>query len=275
MDEQLHLTPYANVNAVLHDFLVSIQAILGSHLRGMYLFGSLALGDFDPHGSDIDFVVVTDADIADDLFRALHDMHARFDASLSPWAAKVEAVYIPQDALRRATQTPGQYPQVEKGRTLFLDQLESGWVVQCDILREHGVVVAGPDPRTLIDPVDPDDMRRSAAVIAGSWLERARHDPSWLAWLQHEGGQAFVVLTLCRLLYTLDSGTVASKPAAARWVQKALGKRWAALIERSLAEQHDSRETPDSEVNDTVALIQYTVERCQQQGFPPPPAEPR
>lgn len=81
MDKQLHLTPYADVNAVLHDFLVSIQAILGSHFRGMYLFGSLALGDFDPHGSDIDFVVVTDADIADDLFGALHERNAMGEPS--------------------------------------------------------------------------------------------------------------------------------------------------------------------------------------------------
>jgi len=77
MGELLHPTLYADVNAVLHDFLARIQALLGSHFRGMYLSGSLALGDFDRHSSDIDFVVVTDAEIADDLFVALHDMHAR------------------------------------------------------------------------------------------------------------------------------------------------------------------------------------------------------
>ena len=275
MSKLLHPTTYTDVNAVLRDFLAYIQAILGSRFLGMYLSGSLALGDFDPHSSDIDFVVVTDAEIADDLFVALQDMHTHFDESLSPWAAKVEAVYIPQDALRHSAPTTARYPQIEKGTTLFKDHLESGWIFQCDILREHGVVVAGPDPRTLIDPVDPDDMRRAVAAIPGLWLEQARHDPSWLAWLHQRGNQAFVVLTLCRLLYTLDSGTVASKLAAACWAQKALGKRWAALIERSFAGQHDSRETPDSDVNDTVALIQYTVERSQQQGFTPPPVGPR
>ena len=61
MLEPLHPTPYAGVNAVLHHFLASIQAIVGSHFRGMYLSGSLALGDFDPRSSDIDFIVVTGA----------------------------------------------------------------------------------------------------------------------------------------------------------------------------------------------------------------------
>jgi predicted nucleotidyltransferase len=93
MQELLHPTPYSDVNAVLHDFEARLQALLGSHFRGMYLCGSLALGDFNPNSSDIDFVVVTEGVISDDLFLALREMHTQFDESLSPWAAKVEAVY--------------------------------------------------------------------------------------------------------------------------------------------------------------------------------------
>src|SRR5690242_11526777 len=100
MIETIHPTAYADVNAVVREFLTNLQAILGSHFRGMYLSGSLALGDFDPRSSDIDFVVVTDLELADDLVEALREMHAQFDASGSPWAAKVDAVYIPQEALR-------------------------------------------------------------------------------------------------------------------------------------------------------------------------------
>jgi hypothetical protein len=85
-----------------------------------------------------------------------------------------------------------------------------------------------------------------------------------LAWLRERGNQAFVALTLCRLLYTLDTGAVASKPAAARWAQKVLGGRWAGLLARSLAGQHASAATPDSDVADTVALIAYTVGRFRQ-----------
>ncbi len=129
--------------------------------------------------------------------------------------------------------------------------------------------MAGPDPRTLMEPVDPSDMRRAVVAIPGLWLEQAQHDPSWLAWLHQKGHQAFVVLTLCRLLFTLDSGAVASKPAAARWVEKALGTRWCGLIERSRTAQHERGETPDNDANDTIALIQYTIERFRQWNTPP------
>ncbi|HZR39820.1 MAG TPA: aminoglycoside adenylyltransferase domain-containing protein, partial [Ktedonobacteraceae bacterium] len=90
-----------------------------------------------------------------------------------------------------------------------------------------------------------------------------RNDPSWLEWVRQREEQAFVVLTLCRLLYTLDITDVVSKPAAAHWAQKALGERWAGLIERALAGQHEDGEISDSEMEDTIALIEYTVERSQ------------
>jgi hypothetical protein len=257
-------TPFADVNAVLYDFAVRIRAILGSHLRGMYLYGSLALGDFDPHSSDIDFIVMTDTDLANDLIAALQEMHERFEESSSPWAGKVEAAYIPQEALKRLTPGPERYPQVEKGTSLFKAPLEIGWVFQCYTLREHGVRIVGPDPHQLLNPIDPSNLRRAVPAIPTMWLEQVRNDPSWLDWVRQRENQAFVVLTLCRLLHVLDKATVVSKPAAARWAQKALDIRWTDLIERSLAGQHEQAETPESDVQDTLALLQYTVQGSQE-----------
>jgi len=264
MPEPLPPTPYADVNEALRELLVQTQTLLGSHFVGMYLSGSLALGDFDPHSSDIDLVIVTDAPLSDDLVAALQGMHARFAAGGSRWAAKLEAVYIPEQALRRGAPTGAHYPVLEKGRPLAMDHLESGWSVQCYTLREHGLAVAGPEPHTLVAAVDPNDMRRAGAAIAGMWLEQARADPSWLAWLRQRENQAFVVLTLCRLLYTLETGAVASKPGAARWAQHAVGPRWAGLIEHALTAQHDHTEIPESNAEATVALIQHTVDRFRQ-----------
>ncbi len=258
-----HPTPYADVNRVLHDILGDIQLILGDHLRGMYLDGSLALGDFDPHSSDIDYVVTTDVPVSDALFAALCALHARFDASGSPWATEVEAVYIPQDMLRRDGAPPAWVPRIERGATLVKEHLDPSWIVHWSILRDHGIVVAGPDPRPLIDPIAPQDLRRAMAGLATRWLEPARHDR---VAVQHRGGQVYTVRTLCRMLSTLDSGAIVSKPTAARWAQQTLGGRWAALIARAEAWRKDpaSQETPsDEEIDDTLSLIAYTWERCR------------
>ena len=80
----------------------------------MYLFGSLANGDFDKH-SDIDVLVVTDIDIATDAFNALKEMHERITKLDSPWAIQLEVSYIPQKALRRYDPTNNQHPHMDRG----------------------------------------------------------------------------------------------------------------------------------------------------------------
>lgn len=264
MNTPLHPTPYPDVNDVLHHFLAQVRRILGDRFGGMYLDGSLALGDFSPQSSDIDFVVATDGPLPDAVFPALRDMHTQFDSSGSAWATEVEAVYVPWEAMRRYDAAHARWPRIERGETLVMQQGDSGWIVHWYIVREHGVAIAGPDPRTLIDPIDPHDLRRGMANIGASWLEPARHDR---AALQRRGTQAYTVLTLCRMLCTFERGAVVSKPVAARWAQTILNGCWAALIERAQAWRKDSRyqDMPsDSEISDTLAMIAYTLERCRQ-----------
>jgi predicted nucleotidyltransferase len=47
-------TPFPEVNHALAEFETRMWAILGRQFLGMYLYGSLAIEDFDPRSSDID-----------------------------------------------------------------------------------------------------------------------------------------------------------------------------------------------------------------------------
>src|SRR5215831_10251845 len=76
-------TPYPDVNALVHDLLRSLHAILGAQLAGMYLVGSLALGDFQPRESDLDLLIVTAGALSDERVAALRNLHQRFDHSAS------------------------------------------------------------------------------------------------------------------------------------------------------------------------------------------------
>jgi hypothetical protein len=263
--DALNPTPYPDVNAVLHDFLSGIHAILGDQFVGMYLSGSLALGDFDARRSDIDFVVVTDTEVSGDDLAALRAMHDRFNAGDSPWATEVEAAYIPRDALRRYDPARARHPHIERGagEALDLDDLATDWIIHRAIVREHGVIVAGPDPRTLIDAVSAQDMRRAVVELMEVWWGPMWNDPAPLH--RHSiGYQAYAVLTMCRILYTLDIGGVVSKPVAARWAQEALGGRWSPLIEQALAWRKDRPDLPGGDIDETLDLVRYTYERCRQ-----------
>lgn len=263
-------TPYPDVNAALRELLAGVSNILGEQFRGMYLSGSLALGDFAADRSDIDIAVVTGGALAEDHVAALRAMHDRFNASESPWATEVEAAYIPLDALRRYDPAQALQPHIQRGtrEALRMDRLASDWIIQRHILRERGVVVAGPDPRTLIDPIQPDEMRRAVCALMNEWWGPMRDDPAHLR-RRGIGYQVYTVLTMCRVLYTLETGDVASKPGAARWVQETLDARWHALIERALAwrkdqtEPHRRQEVAEADMNATLELIEYTLGQCQ------------
>jgi hypothetical protein len=255
-------TPFADINAVLLDLHARIQAALGDRLVGIYLTGSLALGSFDRHTSDIDLLVLTGANLDDAAFGALAGMHAQFAASRAPWGAQIEAVYVPPAALRAAPPA-AEYPQIERGGPLFRAPLEDGWVFQRHLLREHGITIAGPDPRLLAEPTRRDEMRPAVAAIAGTWLEQARSDPDWIAWARQRQNQVFVVLTLCRMLYSLATGAVAAKPAAAAWARQALAEPWAEHIARTFAARHAPGEVAQDELELTIGLVSYTAERSR------------
>jgi hypothetical protein len=92
-----HPTPYPDINNVLRVFLSDVRAILGTRFLGMYLSGSLAMGDFD-ESSDVDALVVTTDAIPAEVFSALAVMHERLSAGDSRWGAELEVSYIPWSA---------------------------------------------------------------------------------------------------------------------------------------------------------------------------------
>jgi len=246
-------TVYPEINSVLHELLSGARTLLGPRFIGMYLDGSLAIGDFDPGSSDVDFVVVTDGELPPQTFVALRTMHERIAAGASKWAKELEGSYIPQRALRHDRQ-PGPHPYIDRGSTLGMVHQESGyWVIHRHMLREHGVVLIGPPPRTLIDPVHPAELGEAVrGILREWWMPMLSNGPL----LQNGFYRCYAVLTMSRMLYTVRYGTIVSKPVAARWAQEALDARWTPLIRDALAW---SREVaPD--LDETRAYIQYTCD---------------
>src|SRR4051794_34908855 len=145
-------TPYADINTLLHEVLVGVQQILGSHFVGMYLEGSLVSEDFD-QDSDIDFVVVTSEDVSSDQFAALQAMHDRIATIDSWYAIQLEGSYISLQALRRHDPAHALHPNIERGpgERLKMAYHDTAWLVHRSILRDRGVTLAGPAPQTLID----------------------------------------------------------------------------------------------------------------------------
>ncbi len=250
---------FPEVQDVLDALVSGVQTILGSNLTGVYLYGSLSGGDFNPRSSDIDFVVVTEGELPEAMVAALEVLHHRLWSSGMKWAAKLEGTYISRQAFRRYDALGGPYPSVNEGR-FYIAPHGSDCIIQRHIVREQGVVLAGPPPHALIDPVFPDDLRHAAcSVLAEWWTFILQENPGWL---EPRLYQAFAVLTMCRVLYTLHHGAIASKPVSARWALNVLDAHWHGLIERALAWPDDPQE---DEFSVTLDFIRFTVARSQEE----------
>ena len=225
---------------MLHDFVISVQSILGDDFVGAYLHGSFAQGDFDIH-SDVDFLVAVEREVDEAQLSALQAMHGRIYDLDSNWAKHLEGSYFPKVTLRRCD--PGSDPLHyldNTSRELIRSKHDDSLVVRW-VMRECGVVLAGPAPDELIDPVSADDLRIEVATTMRDWAKQIFANPEQM---NNRWYQPFAVLSYCRMLQTLDTGRVESKPAAVRWAKDALDSRWAGLIQRAW----DERPNPSMKV---------------------------
>jgi hypothetical protein len=245
------------VSQLLAGLLNKAQAVLGEHFVGMYLYGSLAIGGFDLRTSDIDFLVVTSVHLSRDAVAALSAMHARLLARGSHWAQELEGSYIPQSDIRRHDPQHAPHPHLERGsRELVPDQSDDDWVIHRRVLREQGVVLAGPETAGLIDPVSPAELRRALQDLMRCWWTPMIADPARLLDL---GYRSYAIQTMCRMLYTLKFDTIVPKPVAAQWVKSELDARWAPLIDWSF--QWPQAEQPGT-LEQTCELIRLVSEHC-------------
>ncbi len=245
-------TPYSDVNAILDLLLTHVQVVLQAQFVGMYLYGSLSSGDFNPKSSDVDFLVVTTEDLSESDFTALEEMHTQILNSGLKYAPKLEGSYISVNALRRFVPNDTPRPTLNEGK-FYWDSHGYDWVIQRHIIREQGVIVAGPDPKPMIDPVMPGDLRQAIREILRSWWQPMLDDSSFL---QHSGHQAFAILSMCRIQHGLHFGTIVSKPVAAAWAQTELGDYWAGIIEDAL-QWHPGVEF--DHLQEAVELIRFTA----------------
>lgn len=253
----MYPTPDCDINALLRELLAGVQAALGDAFVGLYLHGSLAYGDFAPTRSDIDFLVVTKDELDDDVITRLKTMHARLATSDMKWATVLEGSYIPAQALRRYDTAHCHHPALRVDGSFDIDGHGSEWVIQRYIIRAKGIVVAGPPPQTLIDPITPEQLRGAAAGILFEWWAPQLTDHSRV---RNSEYQAYAVLTMCRALYTLHFATVVSKPVAAHWAQQVEGGRWSTLIARALAWGHGDEMDC---LPETLELMRYTIETAR------------
>ena len=245
------------VTDVVRELVEGVQRVLRDQLVGAYVTGSLSTGEFDD-ASDIDIVIVTEGELGDDEFDALEQLHVDIGKKDSRWATQLEVSYFPREDLRRYDPGRSLHPRLDRGKGERLKMMhhDSDWVAQRHMLRERGITITGPELKSLIDPVSPDELREAMRPLLLDWIRPLLDERVPFA---GRGHQAHVVLTVCRILYTMEHGAVVSKREAATWAQENMHDRWQPLIERAWRGR-SSPSGPMEDAGETIAFIRQIVE---------------
>lgn len=251
-------TPYPELDALLADLAGSAGEILGETYVGTYVQGSFALGAGDLT-SDCDVVTATTEPPAGAAEAALRRLHDEIPTRPGYWPDNLEGSYADLASLRTAAGLGTPWLYCDRGHRVMT------WDTHCNslhtrwILHHRGIAVAGPPPATVVDAPSPAALRAAMrAELPGVWA-------SILGWASFEVAwtQRYAVATYCRMLYTLRTAAVASKPAALDWALSTVDERWHPLLaqvvaDRALGWDPDDPPRPGS-VEETAAFATHIV----------------
>jgi predicted nucleotidyltransferase len=257
-------TQFSDLNDLLNDFVVSHQELLDDNLIGIYLQGSAAVGDMDVF-SDVDFIVVTGKDLNEYELADLQKMHSDFydRKSQNHWAEHFEGSYFSKDVLRRTDQLDVKLAYIDNGSSLLEWDIHCNTLVVRWCLREFGIALVGPSPDSLVDPVPADLLKAEIQQVMAEWGEEifARGTNSSRFY------QPFITISYCRMLHTLTTGRIHSKPAGVAWALENLDPEWADLFYQVTAERGDSseraRQSADpTDMQRTLEFVAYANEKA-------------
>lgn len=187
-------------------------------IEGLYVVGSVVLDDWRPH-SDIDVVAVvadpSDPDLYDDLAAANALVRERLSIAVDgPYVAWGDLV-VPPMAVQRPWVLDGEY-HVD-GESFEINPVV--WYT----LATHGLALRGAPPDRLGIHVDVADRRSWVRENLQSYWrgagERLRAEIEADDTIETADGAVleWVALGVARMLYTWETGDVASKSAAGAW----------------------------------------------------------
>ncbi|GAA1681634.1 hypothetical protein GCM10009765_33490 [Fodinicola feengrottensis] len=215
-------------------YLEAVDALAPGLVEGFYLEGSAALGDFQPHSSDIDFVAVT-ADRPDTTaLGTLAEVHAKLRNRRRPF---LDGVYVTWEDLPRGGADDRRRPRSHGGR--FTPDGSPPNPVTWHTLARYGVPLRGPQPADLEIWTDPELLTRwTTGNLDHYWrrrLDRSTRLASRAGVVSLSDFEtSWTVPGVTRLHYTLATGNIASKQGACHYALGTFAARWHRIAKEAL-----------------------------------------
>jgi predicted nucleotidyltransferase len=220
----------SDARATLDQLRLELERHFGSDLVALYLFGSLVAGGFRPGRSDLDLIAVLEREVdAGEQFDLLKQLHDAFVAERPEWDGRIEVSYVSREVLATFAERPsGRVAVISPGEPLNIHDAGIDSILDWYSVCEYGETLLGPPPHELGPSVSREAYQEAVRARLADWQATVREPVTAYVPVR----QAYIVLTLCRALYSLATGGQASKEEAADWAAASFPE-WAPLIEQA------------------------------------------
>ncbi len=228
-----------------------LDRLFGINLVGFYVYGSVLEAAFDPAHSDVDCIAVTKRPLTDLEFRELNDwLHEA--AATDPWVKRLQVSFL----IKSSVLAEDKDACLLQFGVLKRSGSDGNPIVWLDFF-ERGRTLRGAAPESFLPRITPAIFYQ-ALVREVAYLQQqlcVRPDGAWRDRLSY---RIYAVLTLCRILFSLRTGKVASKEHAARWAIDHLPEDWHDLIHQAL-----EGEASDIPIARLCGFVQYARAQLQ------------
>ncbi len=173
------------------------------------------------------------------------------------WAKRIESQYIPVDMLQNILPPQEPRPYLGEGVLHADSHFGNEWLINNYLLYNYGIALFGPEFKTLIKPISIKEVQKaSIRDLFKEWVPKINDRD----FFNNSHYSSYLVLNLCRILYTVVCAKVGSKIVSVSWVKKEFPE-WTHLIQKAEDWKHsdkvDLRE-------DTIKFIQFVVKKVKE-----------
>jgi len=228
--------PY-RINAIADEILqayrLRIQKSVPGFLEGLYVYGSVALNDYNPRSSDIDFVAISAQRANPQQFQRLAGVHRQIQKAFP--GAKLSGIYVCWKDLGKSRMQISPFPYCKHNRMRKPGFFELDDMTWWQLKHKSIPIIGEPGPN--LDFKISDQALKKAVTLNmknywNPWIERHSRIWSYRNWSLScfPGLVEWGTLSVSRQFYALSTGDITSKTNGANYCLEQLPEKYHAFL---------------------------------------------
>ncbi|MGH0431756.1 nucleotidyltransferase domain-containing protein [Bacillus hominis] len=230
-----HALP-VEVQQLMEQYIAELKEIFSDEkIVGVYIYGSIALGAFHIETSDVDFVTVISDSMNEAEKQQIIELHKKLRKSTL--GKRMDGMYIPLADLGKYNDEMDEYVYCAEGKADvgYWDINAVTWWT----LKNQGITVTGKEVENLPFQIQWDDVVNTMKYnVEHYWSEKAKRP--YLFFIEEWVESA--VVTMGRILYTLENKTIVSKDRGLQYMLELYSHKWEPLLREVERMRHNPGE---------------------------------